>query len=103
MRTQGRVEAEIKLFSPLDWGQAFRPKPTRVLSSQNLEDPIAMSFCKLHMQKMKMDSQKLIVNNQSPMHIIAEVDFSPSRLDDSTNIFKDSQVFLFTWKNMERI
>ena len=87
MRIQGRVEAEVKLFSPLDWGQAFRPKPTRVLSSQNLEDPIAMSFCEIHMQKMKMDSQKLIVNNQSQMHIIAEVNFSPFRLDDSTNIF----------------
>ena len=103
MRTQGRVEAEIKLFSPLDWGQAFRPKPTRVLSYQNWADPIATSFCKIHMQKVKMDSQKQIVNIHSPMHIIAEVDFSPSRLDDSTNIFQDRQVFLFTWKNMERI
>ena len=56
---QGRIEAEMKLFSPLDQGQAFRPKPIRVLSSQNLEDPVAMSFYKIQMKK----NEKWILKN----------------------------------------
>jgi hypothetical protein len=75
------------LFSPLEPGQAFQPKPIRALSSQNLEDPIAMSFYKLHIHQVRnLISQKFRIQ----FKITAERIFLPVRLDDSTSIFKDS-------------
>jgi hypothetical protein len=66
---QVRIEAEMKLFSPLDQGQAFRPKPIRVLSSQNLEDPVAMSFYKIHMKKKMRNGFSKIDSKHSKSNV----------------------------------
>ena len=84
-------------------GSSFPDKANKSVVFPELGGPNSNVILQNTYAENENDSQKLVVNIQSPMHIIAEVDFSPSRLDDSTNIFKDSQVFLFTWKNMERI
>lgn len=82
---------------PVGRDQGLRPKPTRVSSFRNLEDPKVVSSYVEHRTHVRDQT----IRNHSDYWI--KYCLSPARPDDSTNILKDGQLFLSTRKNMEII